>query len=701
MNKPEILSPVGSWETLNAAVQAGADAVYFGGHTLNARRNAANFEDKDITDVIKYCHIRGVKAYITLNTLIFDVEFKSALRFAQRCAQAGADAFILQDAGLAAQLKCAAPELRLHASTQMSLHNLQGVQAAADIGFERAVIARELSRQEIVEISLKSPIELEVFVHGALCMSISGQCYMSSVFGRRSGNRGLCAQPCRLPFCSEGGTGYDLSLKDLSLVQYINELSQAGIASLKIEGRMKRPEYVAAATDICVRAVKGEKIEQQQLENLQSVFSRSGFTQGYYNAELGKEMFGHRKYEDVVAAQGVLKIYEALYKNERPRIKVDFEFTLKEGSRVSLKAIDIEGNTAYAEGAMPEHARTKDIDAQVVIEKLNKTGGTPFFTDEIKTNINAGLSIPVSEINSLRRQVLDTILEKRSITKQIEFNTQVIDEIKINTAKTIQGALKLQMSLRSFDKLTPAVQRTADIVFLPIQELIKNGKKVEYLISDNLKLGVLLPRAVFGNTVIQMQKNLEALKVMGICNALCGNIGILKMAQDAGFKTHGDFGLNVTNHYAFEQALKCGMQSCVLSFEANLEQIKSIIGENGMFAGIIAYARLPLMLTRNCPVKKRAGCNKYASGMFKCKIKDQIGENLPVICDEHTSEILNTRPLWMCDKKIDLQKSGVSFVSFNFTVETPEEIDSVIEAWQNGQPAQQSFTRGLYYRGVE
>lgn len=701
MKKPEILSPAGSWDTLNAAVQSGADAVYFGGHTLNARRNATNFDDNTVADAIGFCHIRGVKVYVTLNTLVFDREIENALKFAQHCIEAGADAFIIQDIGLAVLLKRAAPNIKIHASTQMSIHNLQGVESAAKLGFERVVLARELSKQELEEIALKSPIELEVFVHGALCMSVSGQCYISSMFGGRSGNRGLCAQPCRLPFCAEGGTGYDLSLKDLSLVHNINELSQMGIASLKIEGRMKRPEYVAAATDICARAVNGEKIEQQQMQNLQSVFSRSGFTQGYYNAKLGKEMFGYRKYEDVLATQDVLKGYEALYKNERPRIKVDFEFNLKQSKKTSLLAKDFEGNVAFVEGAIPEKARIKGIDSQVVIEKLSKTGGTPFFIGEIKTKIDNDLSVPVSEINNLRRQAFDIITEKRAVPKHIEFNTSIFDEIITNTRVIAQNELKIHTSMRYFNQITENILKVADIIFLPIQELTRHIKESENLIKNGLNLGVVMPRAVFGDLDVSFQKKLEVLKNLGVKDALCGNIGTFKIAQDAGFAVHGDFGLNILNRYSFEETFKFGAISCVLSFEAKLAQIKSVIGKNSANAGIIAYGRLPLMLTRNCPVKNGIGCNKDKSKSLFCAIKDQNGETLPVICDGQTSEILNTRPLWMCDKKSDIKNSGISFASFIFNIETPEEVDNIIEAWQKEQPTHQSFTRGLYYRGIE
>jgi putative protease len=458
---------------------------------------------------------------------------------------------------------------------------------------------------------------------------------------------------------------------------------------------------VAAATDICVRAVNGEKIEQQQIQDLQSVFSRGGFTQGYYNAKLGKEMFGYRKYEDVLATTGVLKGYEVLYKNERPRIKVDFEFILNKGKKTSLLAQDNCGYIAFVEGSIPEKAITKGIDAQIATEKLSKTGGTPFFIGEIKTKIDDDLSIPVSEINNLRRQAFNIIIEKRAIPRRIEFNSSIIDNIKTNTSVVTQNALKLHVSMRYFYQITSAILKVADIIFLPIQELLSHFDEAENLIKNGLNLGVVLPRAVFVETVVSLQKNLEILKDLGVKDALCGNIGTFKMAQDAGFKVHGDFGLNILNCYSFEEALNLGAISCVLSFEAMLTQIKSITEKNGSFAGVIVYGRLPLMLTRNCPVKNGIGCKKDKSKSAFCEIKDQNGEILPVICDGQTCDILNTRPLWMCDKKSDIKKSGVSFASFIFTIELPQEIDSIIEAWQEEQPTQQSFTRGLYYRGIE
>ena len=305
MNKPEILAPAGSFDSLTAAVRCGADAVYLGGRELNARRNAANFSDEELAQAVEYCHARGVKVYITLNTLVRDDEMETAMN-AVRCAcDVKADALILQDIGLTSLIRRAAPDMPLHASTQTSVQTLDGIKMLADMGFCRAVLPRELSKKEIEKIAAQSPIELEMFVHGALCMCLSGQCQLSAVLGSRSGNRGLCAQPCRLPFAADGGTGHDLSLKDMSLIEYLPELAQMGVLSFKIEGRMKRPEYVAAAVTACKKSLAGESAAEYE-HTLGAIFSRSGFTSGYYNGALGRDMFGVRRKEDVTAAKDVL-----------------------------------------------------------------------------------------------------------------------------------------------------------------------------------------------------------------------------------------------------------------------------------------------------------------------------------------------------------------------------------------------------------
>lgn len=336
MNKslnPEILAPAGSMESLTAAVRCGADAVYIGAKRYSARASAQNFDKQELEKAVYYCHARGVKVYLALNTLLTDDEMDDAAETVKEACSLPVDAVIVQDIGLASFIRSACPSLRLHGSTQMSIHTPQGAKELYRQGFSRVVLARELSKEEIAEIAESCPIELEVFVHGALCMSVSGQCYFSSLLGGRSGNRGQCAQPCRLPFSVQGGTGHDLSLKDLSLLHHLGGLRGLGVHSFKIEGRMKRPEYVAASVAAAKKAVSLGFLPYEDSKLLEQVFSRSGFTDGYYGEQLGRKMFGTRTKEDVAGAQpALLSQIRAQYKDEKQRIPVSFGAPNKRGA---------------------------------------------------------------------------------------------------------------------------------------------------------------------------------------------------------------------------------------------------------------------------------------------------------------------------------------------------------------------------------
>ena len=289
----ELLSPAGGWDSLVAAVQNGADAVYMGFGAYNARRSAKNFTEEEFSQAVRYCHLRGVKVYLTLNTLLTDRELPGAAELLHKASRLGADAVLIQDWGVWQLARQAAPEQPFHASTQMSLHTLGGARRAAELGLTRVVLARELSRRDIAAICRDCPAEVEVFAHGALCMCYSGQCALSAVIGGRSGNRGTCAQPCRLPYGvnAPAAGGHPLSLKDANLSPYLQELEDMGVACLKLEGRMKRPEYVAVITSIYRRLLdekrRPTREEQRQLE---LAFSRSGFTDGYYLGRKGPQM---------------------------------------------------------------------------------------------------------------------------------------------------------------------------------------------------------------------------------------------------------------------------------------------------------------------------------------------------------------------------------------------------------------------------
>ncbi|MBQ6801639.1 MAG: U32 family peptidase, partial [Oscillospiraceae bacterium] len=397
----EILAPVGGKEQLIAAVRSGADAVYFGAKNFNARRNASNFDDFELSDAVSYCHARGVKVHIVLNTLVMDSEFSALIEEIKNVAKSGADAVIVQDLAVMRLVKEICPELELHASTQMTVHNLAGAKEAQKLGFKRVVLSRELSYEEIKYIAANTDIELEVFVHGALCMCMSGCCYLSSVLGGRSGNRGLCAQPCRLDF-RFGEKDHALSLKDMSHVEHIRKLAEAGVCSFKIEGRMKRPEYVAAAVTACKAALAGEKPD---IESLRAVFSRQGFTDGYFTGKRTPEMFGFRSHDDVTAADKVLKNLANLYKDEPKKIPVRMNLFISESEKSVLVATDGE-NYASVTGSVCEKALRTPTDKALAERYLSKTGGTPFYLEELDFTADGEPVIAAGELNEMRRSVL-------------------------------------------------------------------------------------------------------------------------------------------------------------------------------------------------------------------------------------------------------------------------------------------------------
>ncbi|MBE6791940.1 MAG: U32 family peptidase, partial [Ruminococcaceae bacterium] len=414
ITKPEILAPAGSPEALVAAVRCGADAVYLGAASFNARRNAANFSPAQLKEAVAFCHARGVAVHLTLNTLVRDDELEEALRVAGEAGEMGVDALIVQDVGLARHLHAAMPQMPLHASTQLSCHTPAGVDFLRDVGFSRVVLSREMTKEEIAACVGRG-CEIEVFVHGALCMSVSGQCYLSALLGGRSGNRGLCAQPCRLPFSTESGKGEAaLSLKDTSLLDHIPALSALGVDAFKIEGRMKRPEYVAAAVTAYRRQRDGEPLDAQLVADLQNVFSRSGFTDGYFTDKRGAAMFGVRRPEDARATADALSRLTPLYRNERQSVPVTLALTVAPQTPVTLTATDADGNSATVTGAPPEAVRTAPLSRERITEQLQKSGGTPFAVTAVDIQGDPTVTATVGALNALRREALTTLLQARA-----------------------------------------------------------------------------------------------------------------------------------------------------------------------------------------------------------------------------------------------------------------------------------------------
>ncbi len=680
----EILAPAGGRESVTAAVRCGADAVYIGGKSLNARRGAENFGDDELQETIEYCHARGVKVYLTMNTLLGDSDFSEAEKMIERACAFGADALILQDLGLVKLVRETAPEMKLHASTQMSVQTGAGLELLKELGFSRVVLPRELSKKEIEALAGNFPIELEMFVHGALCMSVSGQCYMSAMFGSRSGNRGLCAGPCRLPFAAENGTGFDLSLKDLSLIERLSDIESLGICSLKIEGRMKRPEYVAAAVTACRKALDGE-LSEELAENLQAVFSRSGFTEGYYTGVRGKEMFGTRQKDDVTAAAPVLSTLARLYDNEKPRVPAEFVFTCVSGEQVTLAASALGRNVFVSSGIIPQAAQNKTLTAETVEEQLKKCGGTQFCSDKIDIELDEGLNLPVSALNALRRKALEALDSALEQAKPIKFTTPDNQTLKPHIAEKTRFYTRFSDISQIPDSLNGNKR-----VFLPLSAGVDAFKK---LLEKGFEAAVEIPRGIFGNSE-KITGLLKKVKAAGVAIACAGTLDGMVLAKREGFSIHAGLGFNSYNSYTLTLLEEQDVFEATLSFELILAQAAALKGK--IPRGLIAYGRLPLMLTRNCPAANGISCKECkGSG----KLTDRMGIDFPVVCESGCAEILNSRPLYMADRLSEMK--NMDFLTLYFTTETKNECEAVMKAFVEGNPPQGEFTRGLYYRGVE
>ena len=693
----ELLSPAGSVDALRAAVCNGADAVYLGVENFNARHGAKNFILDDLAENVRYCHVRGVKVHLTLNTLVSDRQMPMAAKTIAAAAKAGVDAFIVQDFGMVELCRQIAPSVELHASTQMSIHNLEGVLEAARMGISRVVLARELPKEDIAFICSRSPVEIEVFVHGALCMCYSGQCYMSSVIGRRSGNRGLCAQPCRLPH------GYDryeekypLSLKDNCLVQYLQELERMGVASVKIEGRMKRPEYVAAVTEVYRKAINEGSVGAEELRKLRLAFSRQGFTQGYYEKALGREMFGTRiaEREDTAFLQQARTTYENA---EVQRVPVQFYAVISRGRETMLAVQDENGNVCKAVGVPPADAIHRELTQEELTARLEKTGGTPYFCTGVRCVLDRGLSVSAAEINRLRREVLTQLSAVRGRKEPLELGAY-------SEPKRFGGqrsAPVLTVSVLKTEHITPRMRKLKPaVLYVPLSEIMAQPEFYRTL-SPKLNFAAILPRVTRDDEMPQLLSDLGRLTALGIQRVLVGNLGQIAAVRSRGLEIAGDFGLNLFNSRAMSLPKQLGFVSATASFEMTLPQLRDL--SKPLPTELIVYGRLPLMLTENCLMKNRTGACSCQTG--SAKLVDRIGEEFRIVrdCGTCRSVLLNGKKLYLLDKKEEFSRIGLWALRLCFTTENPTEIDSVLTAWQTGHanfdPG--ACTRGLYLRGVE
>lgn len=670
MRTPEILAPAGSMEALVAAVRCGADAVYVGGTSYSARSSAANFDLDALREASRLCRLYGVKLHLAVNTLLTDAELPG-FRAYLREATPFVDACIVQDLGALQLIREGFPDMECHASTQMSIHTPEGALQAASLGCSRVVAARELNAQQLAELC-RLPVEIEVFVHGALCMSVSGQCSFSALVGGRSANRGQCAQACRLPWRTpDGDNPAALSLKDVSLAAHVRQLAEMGVASFKIEGRMKRPEYVAAAVTALKAALSGE---QPDMETLQAVFSRSGFTDSYFTGTK-RDMFGFRRKEDVLAGQQVLGTLEKLYQKPRKAAELDFSMQLHAGKPALLTASD-GTHSVTVQGDIPEAARKTPLSEELLAKSLQKLGDTIYSCGTVTLENPDGLTLSAAQCNAMRREIVEKtdVLRMQGNTPECRI---LPGEIIFPTGRTSQG-VQNRLHIRTMQQLSAALE-TGEIVCIPVKLADK------CIPSESIWLEA--PRIIEDEAAYR--RKLSECREKGFAHLLCHNLADVKIGGELGFSLHGGFGLNVTNRLTAASLHAQGVQDVTASIELRMQSIRKL-GE-AVPVGAVVYGRLPMMLFRVCPIRAQDGCRKQ-----NCFLTDRTGRQFPLVCHGDYQELVNSEVLWLAEKKPE----GLDFSDFYFTEETPERMREVLHAYAKGNgipPANR--TSGLYFKG--
>lgn len=671
----EILAPCGSPEHIRAAVFAGADAVYLGAQSFSARRNAANFSVQELKEAVRFCHGFGVNVYVTVNILVQDGEWPELRETLEGLADAGPDALIVQDMGAVRYIRESLPDIPLHASTQMSVHTPEGVRFCAEQGFSRVVIARECDKASLAELAKDAPCGIEVFVHGALCVSVSGQCLLSSVIGGRSGNRGLCAQPCRMDF--NGSQHYALSLKDLSLVREIPELERMGVSALKIEGRMKRPEYVAAAVRACRDALEGREPDMTELS---AVFSRQGFTQGYYTGKL-TGMQGTRTAEDARDSAAVLPKLAALCQTPSRRVPVDARFVLETGKPATLEMTD-GTDFASVQGFVPELAQTRETTEADALRLLARLGDTPFTLRRMDVRIEPGLTLAAAHINALRRDacklLLDARIERRTSRYTAHFAPPVFPSLP-PPAQT-----RFRVYCMTWEQADAALSQPDCEVVLPL-------RAARHIPDDRISERILLDAPRFVRDEPTLARELTECKQRGFRHLVCQNPAHVCIGRDLGFTLHGGLGLHVANSLASVAWHEAGLSDMTASPELSMKEIRAL--RSPVPIGLLAYGRLPLMLLRRCPFEMV--CKN--GGTCPGSLTDRTRRRFPVVCQGDYQELLNADTLWIADRLGECPDGA--FFSLLLQDETPEELGAILRAFREGAAPPLGHTRGLYWRG--
>lgn len=700
LKKPALLLPAGSGASLDAAINAGADEVYFGSKLFNARMGADNFELAEIMDAITKCHFYGVKANITLNTSVHDREYPDLLRLCEFLYRADCDSIICADPGVCAVLRENFPDMKLHASTQCAGHNASAAKVLKNMGYSRMVVAREASFEDILLMRKELPdMEYEIFVHGALCVCHSGMCSMSAFMGGRSGNRGDCAQPCRLP--AKDGS-YPLSLKDNCLAKYMTEIIRSGVDSLKIEGRMKSPEYVYGVGKIYRTLLdEGRDATDEEIKKLEALFSRDGFTDGYFTGNIGSHMLGVRREADKALTKEAETTAAFELKNARRRLPVKITAEFKKGTacRMQMTYGDI-SVTVY--GSAPEEALTAPLTQESVRKNLLKLGATPFEPAEggVSIVIDDNVMLPVSAINSLRRTATDQLLCKINTVFHPERGSF---EMKApSPAVTCETFNPTGKSIAHFThwKLMPARIFLGGFshIYLPVEEYLKAPDHVREVVD-----GVEFPNVVMMREYHELDDMAVRVKLLGMKNVMVNNIGSLNIALKYGFNVHGGIGLNVQSTRAANEFIRLGVNDVIISPELKLPAMKAIAESLAGRTGAAIYGKLPAMTVEKCVIRD-VTMGKKAPEISKCTyceehpyshIIDRHGAKIPVRRTfAHRNILYNSVPVYMADKLTAVSGGKVGDLHYFFTDETATEASEIIDKYRN-QEAPEGDVRRL------
>lgn len=732
-NKIELLAPAGSYQTMMAAIQAGADAVYMGGMKFGARAFAENGDEDTIISAIRYVHLYNRKLYLTVNTLLKNEEIERELYdYLKPLYEAGLDAVIVQDPGVLKFVKKHFPDLPIHASTQMTITGKYSAALLEEMGCSRIVTARELSLQEIQEIRKYTKLEIESFIHGALCYCYSGQCLMSSLFGGRSGNRGRCAQPCRLPYevyengkkINSENNQFALSPKDMCTIEILPEIIKAGVTSLKIEGRMKRSEYTAGVVsiyrkylDLYLKNPKGYKVDPADMQKLFDLYNRDGFHTGYYKDHNGPQMMAVRN--DKLSSgqkarnESLFKAIKEQYVDTQSKIPLTGYLRLAVGEPAVLMVSD---DTHYVEvsGPVAEKAQKQPLSKERILAQMKKTGNTCFTFEYMEIQMDEDLFMPMQSLNELRRQGLEAYEQsvhdayKRILPDQVKEEEQMPYEktcaadqyqfhVSVETKEQLRTALRspyvnrvyASVSLFHRDKLIPEVTEY-------IQSVRASGKE-PYL---------ALPFVVRDGQLSYLEKHCKSFIEAGLEGFLVRSLESLSYLRSIGLASFviADANLYTYNEGAGEYYRELGVTRNTAPYELNSRELRNRDNQN---SEMIVYGYQPLMVSAQCVKKNFRKCTKKWEILT---LKDRYKKEFRVKCncDFCYNVLYNSIPLGIWKEADELKSMGFTSFRMNFTMEEPEEMERLLNAFGRlylyGEPAEfpsEHFTKGHLKRGVE